>query len=96
MQALIVAPSRELAMQILRTAQAVLPPAAKGAVQQCIGGANVYRQVCAVRQASKQSTGDAIVLLQHRCWGGPAGCCEGPYPELYLAVGQQSMVQWLP
>ena len=40
----IVAPSRELAMQIVRVAQAVLPPQAKQAVQQVIGGANVHRQ----------------------------------------------------
>ena len=44
-QAIVVAPSRELAMQIMRTAQSLLPPSAKNAVQQCIGGANVYRQV---------------------------------------------------
>lgn len=40
----IVAPSRELAMQIVRVAQAVLPPQAKQACQQVIGGANVHRQ----------------------------------------------------
>ena len=45
LQALIVAPSRELAMQIIRVAQELLPPAAKNTVQQCIGGANPHRQV---------------------------------------------------
>jgi superfamily II DNA/RNA helicase len=40
----IVAPSRELAMQIVRVAQAALPPQAKQSVQQLIGGANVHRQ----------------------------------------------------
>ena len=40
----IVAPSRELAMQIVRVAQSVLPPQAKQSVQQVIGGANVHRQ----------------------------------------------------
>ena len=44
-QAIIVAPSRELAMQIVRVAQSLLPPGAQGAVQQCIGGANPHRQV---------------------------------------------------
>jgi superfamily II DNA/RNA helicase len=40
----IVAPSRELAMQIVRVAQSVLPPQASRSVQQAIGGANVHRQ----------------------------------------------------
>ena len=44
-QAIVIAPSRELAMQIMRTAQLLLPPSARNAVQQCIGGANVHRQV---------------------------------------------------
>ncbi|GAB4818516.1 hypothetical protein N2152v2_005562 [Parachlorella kessleri] len=43
-QAVVVAPSRELAMQILRVAQGLLPESAKRAVQQCIGGANMIRQ----------------------------------------------------
>ena len=43
-QAIVVAPSRELAMQIVRVAQSLLPPGARGAVQQCIGGANPHRQ----------------------------------------------------
>jgi superfamily II DNA/RNA helicase len=43
-QALVVAPSQELAMQIVRVAQALLPAEAKQQVQQCIGGANPYRQ----------------------------------------------------
>lgn len=43
-QAVIVAPSRELAMQIMRVAQSLLPEAARRAVQQCIGGANIARQ----------------------------------------------------
>ena len=38
-QAVVVAPSRELAMQILRVAQGLLPESAKRAVQQCIGAA---------------------------------------------------------
>lgn len=40
----IVAPSRELAMQIVRVAQTVLPSQASQSVQQCIGGANIHRQ----------------------------------------------------
>lgn len=45
MQALVVAPSQELAMQIVRAIEMVLPPDAKQAVQQLIGGANIHRQV---------------------------------------------------
>ena len=44
-QAIIVVPSRELGMQIVRVAQSLLPEDARGAVQQCIGGANPHRQV---------------------------------------------------
>lgn len=43
-QAVVVAPSRELAMQIVRVAESLLPHAARRAVQQCIGGANIHRQ----------------------------------------------------
>ena len=46
LQAIVVAPSRELAMQIMRVGQAILPNEAKGCVQQAIGGANPRRQVC--------------------------------------------------
>ena len=45
LQAVIVAPSRELAMQIVRVGHALLPHEARGCIQQCIGGANPYRQV---------------------------------------------------
>lgn len=48
-QAIVVAPSRELAMQIVRVAQSLLPPDAARAVQQAIGGANPSRQVEALR-----------------------------------------------
>ena len=41
-----VAPSRELAMQIVRVAQSLLPDDARATVQQAIGGANPARQVC--------------------------------------------------
>lgn len=43
-QAIIITPSRELAMQIVRVAQSLLPESARRAVQQCIGGANIWRQ----------------------------------------------------
>ena len=43
-QAIVVAPSRELAMQIVKVAQTLLPSEARRAVQQCIGGANILRQ----------------------------------------------------
>eukprot|EP00891_Asterochloris_glomerata_P001586 jgi/Astpho2/1586/e_gw1.00028.12.1_t len=49
LQALVVAPSRELAMQIVRVAQELLPPPAKNTVQQCIGGANPHRQAEALK-----------------------------------------------
>lgn len=45
LQAIVVAPSRELAMQIVRVGQSLLPESAKGCVQQAIGGANMSRQV---------------------------------------------------
>ena len=44
-QAVVVAPSRELAMQIVRVAQSLLPEEARATVQQAIGGANPARQV---------------------------------------------------
>jgi hypothetical protein len=44
-QAVVVAPSRELAMQIMRVGQGLLPHEARGCVQQAIGGANIHRQV---------------------------------------------------
>lgn len=43
-QALIVAPSRELCIQIQRTAQQLLPPDSRKMVAQAIGGANPKRQ----------------------------------------------------
>lgn len=46
LQAIVVAPSRELAMQIVRVGQSLLPHEARGCVQQAIGGANIHRQVC--------------------------------------------------
>ena len=54
-QAIVVAPSRELAMQIVRVAQSLLPPGARGAVQQCIGGANPHRQVPSLRHETPPS-----------------------------------------
>ena len=44
LQALVVAPSRELAMQTTRVAQRLLGNEARNCVQQCIGGANPHRQ----------------------------------------------------
>lgn len=48
-QVVVVAPSRELAMQIVRVAHSLLPEKAKHAVQQAIGGANPHRQMEALR-----------------------------------------------
>ena len=42
---MVVVPSRELAMQIVRVGQSLLPAEARGCVQQAIGGANMGRQV---------------------------------------------------
>ena len=47
---LVVAPSQELAMQIVRNAEALLGPAAKHLVAQCIGGANTKRQLEALKR----------------------------------------------
>lgn len=44
LQGLVVAPSQELAMQIVRVAQSLMPKEGRSAVQQCIGGANPHRQ----------------------------------------------------
>ncbi|KAK9918238.1 hypothetical protein WJX75_002476 [Coccomyxa subellipsoidea] len=50
LQAVVVVPSRELAMQIARVGQSLLPHQARGCVQQAIGGANINRQVEAIKQ----------------------------------------------
>lgn len=49
-EAVIVAPSRELAMQIVREFERLLPPADKKAVQQLVGGANRSRQEEALKK----------------------------------------------
>ena len=49
-QVLVVAPSQELAMQILRVAQGVLPAAQRHLAQHAIGGANPKRQHEALRR----------------------------------------------
>jgi len=64
-QVLVIAPSQELAMQIVRVARSLLPEQARSAVQQLIGGANPQRQ----RDA----------LLEHRpiiVVGTPGRLCE--------------------
>ncbi|GBF90298.1 DEAD-box ATP-dependent RNA helicase, mitochondrial [Raphidocelis subcapitata] len=76
-QLLVVVPSQELAMQIVRAARALLPEPARPAVQQLIGGANPLRQREALakhrplvavgtpgRLAEMVRTG---ALLLHRC-----------------------------
>ncbi len=60
-QAVVVAPSQELAMQVVRVAQSLLPPAGKNMVQQCIGGANPRNQIVRRRWAV-QSASDACSL----------------------------------
>ncbi|KIY99108.1 DEAD-box ATP-dependent RNA helicase 47 [Monoraphidium neglectum] len=49
-QALVVAPSQELAMQVVRAARSLLPEDARPAVQQLIGGASPLRQREALAQ----------------------------------------------
>lgn len=49
-QAIIIAPSRELAMQIVREAERILGPELKRSVQQLIGGANMQRQEEALKK----------------------------------------------
>jgi len=49
-QAMVVAPSQELAMQIVREAERLLGMDGKTAVQQLIGGANINRQMDALRR----------------------------------------------
>jgi ATP-dependent RNA helicase CshB len=44
----VVAPSQELAMQICRVAQSLLPRDSRTAVQQAIGGASLRRQADAI------------------------------------------------
>ena len=44
-EAIVVSPSRELAMQTVRVAQQLLPPEAWPLIQQCIGGANSRYQL---------------------------------------------------
>ena len=50
-EAILIAPSRELAMQTLRVAQRLLPKDAWPLVQQAIGGANMRRQIEAIKAA---------------------------------------------
>jgi superfamily II DNA/RNA helicase len=47
---LVVVPSQELAMQIVRQVERVLGDAGKQITQQCIGGANIRRQVGPARR----------------------------------------------
>ncbi|PNH00449.1 DEAD-box ATP-dependent RNA helicase 47, mitochondrial, partial [Tetrabaena socialis] len=77
-QALVVAPSQELAMQIMRVAKSLLPPAwsARGAVQQVIGGANPKRQAEALAGVPGPllvvgTPGRQAIRLRER--GSPAG-----------------------
>jgi superfamily II DNA/RNA helicase len=49
-EAIIVSPSRELAMQTVRVAHRLLPKEAQPLVQQAIGGANMRRQLEAIKR----------------------------------------------
>ena len=52
LQAVVVAPSRELAMQTVRVARSLLPPDAADCVAHAIGGANPHRQTDAIKRHS--------------------------------------------
>ena len=52
LQAVVVAPSRELAMQTVRVARSLLPPDAADCVAHAIGGANPHRQTEAIKRHS--------------------------------------------
>lgn len=60
LQALVVVPSRELAIQIVRVAQGLLPHEARATIQQCIGGANPNRQVSCNLPLCKVLIGSAV------------------------------------
>lgn len=47
---LVIVPSQELGMQTVRVARSLLPSRHAKSVQQCIGGANIHRQIEALRQ----------------------------------------------
>ena len=55
-QCLVVVPSQELAMQIVRQMERVLGEFGKAITQQCIGGANVRRQEEAIRRSDPSSS----------------------------------------
>ncbi len=74
LQAVVCAPSRELAMQIVRVAHGLLPPDARGCVQQCIGGANPHRQ--ARRAGAGAGRGGAAPRVRAR-FGHVVGAGEG-------------------
>ena len=91
LQALVVAPSRELAMQIVRVAQELLPPAAKHTVQQCIGGANPHRQVRSWRVSPHSVPPHAGTLRSHLAGASQmvcvlCGCCAAGSCRLHPAV----------
>jgi hypothetical protein len=77
LQALVVVPSRELAMQIVRVAQGLLPHDARATIQQCIGGANPNRQVHLVymlhhsplSKCQKYAATMHVLLLIYLCAG---------------------------
>lgn len=73
-QVVVVAPSRELAMQIVRVAQSLLPENARRGVQQAIGGANIWRQ----REALKVGRRAVLVAATRNSAGQGAGRgCQG-------------------
>eukprot|EP00210_Caulerpa_lentillifera_P000583 g564.t1 len=65
MQALIIAPSQELAMQIVRVAEMLLPSDSKNIIQQLIGGANIRRQVEALKTKPVIGVGTPGRLAEH-------------------------------
>lgn len=57
LQAIVIAPSRELAMQIVRVGHSLLPVEARGCLQQAIGGANPVRQASSATSSSCRKFG---------------------------------------
>jgi hypothetical protein len=71
LQAVVVAPSRELAMQIVRVGQSLLPHEARGCVQQAIGGANIHRQACFLCSPCQQLVNPRVSVVSPPAWSAP-------------------------
>jgi hypothetical protein len=75
-QVVVVAPSQELAMQIVRVAQSMLPGPARTMVQQCIGGANPKYQLVGGCWGCTGACASYLLARRPQCW-----------PEVYAPHG---------